>query len=198
MTGVPKLGIWSWSFVGVVAATVIIVIAFGAVSEIVLPLLFAAVLAVIFKPLVGYLERRGLKPTLGAGLIVLGLLALMVLVVVATVRGVIQQTDGIGDSVDAAIDKAVDELAIDEEALEDAKAAAEETSPAVAEGFVTKVVVRRRRADRPRQRRDPRLADHVLPAQGRRQHQALGRPADRAVDPGRGRRVPHRLVSDPP
>ena len=140
MTGVPKLGIWSWSFVGVVAATVILVIAFGAVSEIVLPLLFAAVLAVIFKPLVGHLERRGLKPTLGAGLVVLGLLALMVVVVVATVRGVIQQTDGIGDSVDAAIENAVDELDVDEEALEDAKAAAEETSPAVAEGFVTKVV----------------------------------------------------------
>ena len=98
----------------------ILVVAFGAVSEIVLPLLFAAVLAVVFKPLVGYLERHGLKPTLGAGLIVLGLLALMVLVVVATVRGVIQQTDGIGDSVDAAIDKAVDELEVDEEAFEDA------------------------------------------------------------------------------
>ena len=140
MNAVPRLGIWSWSFVGVVAATVIIVVAFGAVSEIVLPLLFAAVLAVIFKPLVGNLERRGLKPTLGAGLIVLGLLALMALVMVATVRGVVQQTDGIGDSVDAAIDKAVDELAVDEEALADAKAAAEETSPAVAEGFVTKVV----------------------------------------------------------
>ena len=125
---------------GVVAATVIVVVAFGAVSEIVLPLLFAAVLAVIFKPQVGNLERRGLKPTLGAGLIVLGLLALMALVMVATVRGVVQQTDGIGDSVDAAIEKAVDELAVDEEALEDAKAAAEETSPAVAEGFVTKVV----------------------------------------------------------
>ena len=136
----PRLGVWSWSFVGVVAATVIVVVAFGAVSEIVLPLLFAAVLAVIFKPLVGKLERRGLKPTLGAGLIVLGLLALMALVMVATVRGVIQQTDGIGDSVDAAIDNAVDELAIDEEALEDARAAAEETSPAVAEGFVTKIV----------------------------------------------------------
>ena len=136
----PRLGVWSWSFVGVVAATVIVVVAFGAVSEIVLPLLFAAVLAVIFKPLVGNLERRGLKSTLGAGLIVLGLLALMALVMVATVRGVIQQTDGIGDSVDAAMDKAVDELAIDEEALEDAKTAAEQTSPAVAEGFLTKVV----------------------------------------------------------
>jgi putative heme transporter len=140
VTGVPRLGIWSWSFVGVVAATVIVVVAFGAVSEIVLPLLFAAVLAVVFKPLVGTLERRGLKPTLGAGLVVLGLLALMTVVVVATVRGVIQQTDGIGDSVDAAIENAVDDLDIDEEALEDAKAAAEETSPAVAEGFVTKVV----------------------------------------------------------
>jgi len=136
----PRLGIWAWSFVGVVAATVIVVIAFGAVSEILLPLLFAAVLAVIFKPLVGKLERRGLKATLGAGLIVLGLLALMAVVVVATVRGVIQQTDGIGDSVDAALDKAADELAVDEEALEEARAAAEETSPAVAEGFVTKVV----------------------------------------------------------
>ena len=64
----------------------------------------------------------------------------MALVMVATVRGVIQQTDEIGGSVDAAIEKAVDELAVDEEALQDAKAAAEETSPAVAEGFVTKIV----------------------------------------------------------
>ena len=140
MNAVPRLGVWSWSFVGVVAATVIVVVAFGAVSEIVLPLLFAAVLAVVFKPLVGNLERRGLKPTLGVGLVVLGLLALMTIVVVATVRGVVQQTDEIGGSVDAAIENAVDDLDIDEEALEDAKAAAEETSPAVAEGFVTKVV----------------------------------------------------------
>jgi hypothetical protein len=36
-----------------VVATIIVVVALGAVSEIVLPLTFAAVLAVIFKPLVG-------------------------------------------------------------------------------------------------------------------------------------------------
>ena len=56
---VPKLGILAWSFVGAVAATAIVVTAFGAVSEILLPLVFAAVLAVVFKPLVGKLERRG-------------------------------------------------------------------------------------------------------------------------------------------
>ena len=140
LSSVPKLGIWAWSFVGFVVATVIVATALGAVSEIVLPLLFAAVLAVIFKPLVGKLERRGLKPTLAAGLIVLGLLALMTIVLVATARGIIQQRDEIGDSVDAALANASDDLSIDEEALEEARAAAEKTTPAVAEGFVTKIV----------------------------------------------------------
>ena len=50
---VPKLVVWAWSFVGAVAATIILVLALGAVSEIVLPLTFAAVLAMIFKPAVG-------------------------------------------------------------------------------------------------------------------------------------------------
>jgi putative heme transporter len=137
---VPRIGVLAWSFVGVVAATVIVVIAFGAVSEILLPLLFAAVLAVIFKPLVGKLERRGLKPTLAAGVIVLGLAALMTVVMVATVRGILQQTDEIGDSIDAALVNASAELDVDKESLDDARAAAEGTTPAIADGFVTKVV----------------------------------------------------------
>ena len=84
LSSVPKIGVWAWSFVGFVVATIIIATALGAVSEIVLPLLFAAVLAVVFKPLVRKLERRGLKPTLAAGVVVLGLLALMTVVFVAT------------------------------------------------------------------------------------------------------------------
>ena len=78
-----RAGVWAWSFVGFVVATIIVVAALAAVSEIVLPLTFAAVLAVIFKPLVGVLERHRFKPTLAAGLVVLGLLALMTGVVVA-------------------------------------------------------------------------------------------------------------------
>ena len=137
---VPRIGVWSWSFVGFVAATVIVVTALGAVSEIVLPAVFAAVLAVVFKPLVGKLERRGLKPTLAAGVVVLGLAALMTVVAVATVQGIVQQRDEIGASVDAAIANASAELDVGEESLLDARVAAEATTPAVAEGFVTKVV----------------------------------------------------------
>ena len=49
----PNL-VWAWNFVGAVAATIILVLALGALSEIVLPLTLAAVLAVIFKPAVGW------------------------------------------------------------------------------------------------------------------------------------------------
>jgi putative heme transporter len=136
----PRIGVLTWSFVGFVVATAIVFTAFGAVSEILLPLVFAAVLAIVFKPLVGKLERRGMKPTLAAGVVVLGLAALMTFVVVATVQGVLQQTDEIGASVDAALENASAELDVDEEALDGARAAAEKTAPAVTDGFVTKIV----------------------------------------------------------
>ena len=136
----PKIGVWSWTFVGFVIATIIVVTAVGAVSEILLPLLFAAVLAVIFKPLVGRLVRHRFKPSLAAGLIVLGLLLVGTVAVVATVRGVVDQTDEIGASVDAAIDNASGDLDIDPESLNDAKAATQEAGPMIAEGVATKLV----------------------------------------------------------
>jgi putative heme transporter len=140
---IPKLGVGAWSFVGFVVAMIIVVVALGAVSEIVLPLTFAAVLAIVFKPLVGVLVRHRFKPTLAAGLVVLGLLALMAGVVVATVRGVVEQTDQIGASVDAALDKAAeqtDAVGVDQAALDQARAAAEEAEPTVTGGVLTEVV----------------------------------------------------------
>ena len=143
LSWVPKLGVWAWSFVGFVVAMIIVVTALGAVSEIVLPMTFAAVLAIVFRPLVGTLVRHGFKPTLAAGLVVLGLLALMALVVVATVRGVVEQTDQIGASVDAALEEAAGQtggLGIDKAALDEARAAAEEAEPTVTGGVLTQLV----------------------------------------------------------
>jgi predicted PurR-regulated permease PerM len=143
LSWVPKVGVGAWSFVGFVVAMIIVVTALGAVSEIVLPLTFAAVLAVVFKPLVGILQRHRLRPTLAAGLVVLGLLALMAVVVVATVRGVVEQTDQISASVDAALDQAADQtdaLGVDQAALDQARAATEEATPMVTGGILTKVV----------------------------------------------------------
>ena len=103
---IPWLGFWAWSFVGLVVATMIVATSLAAVSEIMLPPTFAAVLAVIFKPLAAVLTRHKVKPSIAAGLLVLGLLALATGVVVATVRGVTAQADQIGVTFDAALNKA--------------------------------------------------------------------------------------------
>jgi predicted PurR-regulated permease PerM len=140
---IPRLGVWAWSFVGCVVASIIIFVALAAVSEIVLPMTFAAVLAVIFKPFVGTLRRHGVKPSLAAGLIVLGLLTLMAGVVVATVRGVVDQTQDIGDSADAALAELADQtdaLGIDDEALADARAAVEDAAPMITTGILAGLV----------------------------------------------------------
>ena len=47
---IPRIGVLSWSFVGIVIAAIIVCTALGFVSEIVLPMTFAAVLAISFKP----------------------------------------------------------------------------------------------------------------------------------------------------
>jgi predicted PurR-regulated permease PerM len=135
----PKLGIWAWSFVGVVAALIIIAFALGAVSEIVLPMTFAAVLAVCFKPMARSLQRRGLKASAAAGVVVLGLLALGTLVAVGTVRGVVDQTAAISASVDAAIDKAVAEVDADQASLETLRTSIEGAAPTVSDGFLTRL-----------------------------------------------------------
>ena len=136
---VPKLGIWAWTFVGVVIATVVIVVSLAAVSEIVLPLTFAVVLAIIFKPLAGAMARRGVKPTLAAGLVVLGLLALAAFVVFATINGVVDQADQISAAADSAVNELADQ-GINKADLEDARKAVEDAKPMITTGFLSGLV----------------------------------------------------------
>ena len=135
-----SVGVWAWSFVGLVVALLIVVVALAAVSEILLPLTFAVVLAVMFTPLVGSLARHRVKPSLAAGFVVLGLLVLMGGVVVATGRGVVDQAAQIGETVDAALEEAAkqtDELGIDQAALDDARAAVEDAGPITTTGALS-------------------------------------------------------------
>ena len=194
----PKIGAWAWSFVGIVIATIIVVTALAAVSEIALPLLFAAVLAVIFKPVAGSLERHGFNPSQAAGVLVLGLLLLMTVVVTATVRGVLDQTDEIGASVDAAKDYAVQELGLDEKTMDEARTATEDAAPAVGEGVLPAIVSSLGSLVDLRRRPDPGRPDHVLPAEGRRATPKGGRGPGEPIDPRRRERLHLRLVRDPP
>lgn len=140
---IPRLGMLAWSFVGCVVAAAIVVLTLAAVSEIVVPLVFAAVLAVIFKPVVRFLRNKRLNAGLAAGLVVLCLLLLMVAVCVATLRGVTEQADEIGSVTDKAIGNAanqVDALGISRAALDDARTATEQATPMISTGLVTHLV----------------------------------------------------------
>lgn len=131
-----ELGLGAWAMLGIIGLTAVVVVALATVSSVVLPLLFAMVLAVIFRPLGARLERRGAPPSLAAGAVVLGLVLLCAAVVGLTVRGVISRTDEIVDEVEAALI----ELDVDEDAVEEARSAVEGLDPSVTSGFARVVV----------------------------------------------------------
>lgn len=138
--GMPKLGVWAWAFVGIVAATAIIVTAFAAVKEIMLPLTFAVVLAIIFKPMAVRLTGRRIRPGVAAGIVVLGLLGLMVLVAVATVQGIVAQRGAIGSSVDDAAAEAGESLSVDPATWNAVQESIETMAPTIQFGFVSTLV----------------------------------------------------------
>jgi len=131
-----ELGLGAWALLGIIGLTAVVVVGLATVSSVVLPLLFAMVLAVLFRPLGARLERRGVPASAAAGIVVLGLILLCAAVVGLTVRGVISQTDRIVDEVEAALI----ELDIEENAVEEARSAVEGLDPSVTSGFA-KVVV---------------------------------------------------------
>jgi predicted PurR-regulated permease PerM len=136
---VSKLGILAWSFIGFVIVFVIIIAALAAVNAVVLPMLFAVVLAIAFKPLVGIMVRHRFNPGLAAGIVVLGLLVLVIGAFVGTVRGVLDQGLQIDASSDAAINYAsqyTDAIAVDQESLNSAKTAIKEAIPTLLTGVL--------------------------------------------------------------
>ena len=140
---VPRLGVWAWSFVGFVVASIIVFVALAAVSEIVLPLTFAAVLAIIFKPVVRILERHKVWPALAAGIVVLGLLAVVAGVIIATVRGVTQQADQISGVADKALYKAADltdAVGVDQSSLDALRKAIDDAAPMITTGVLSGLV----------------------------------------------------------
>jgi putative heme transporter len=133
---VARAGITAWSIVGAVVLTSIVVAVLGAISSVVLPLLFAAVLAVLFRPTAAWLEDRRVPPAFAAGGVVLGLVLAVVGVVALAVRGVADQTTRIGEQVA----RALEETGLSASQAADLRDSLDELAPAVTGGFVRLLV----------------------------------------------------------
>ncbi len=130
-----RLGLASWSLIGMIVLVGLVVYGLAAVSSLVLPLLFAMVFAVVFRPLVTRITRLGLRPAAAAGLMVVGLLAVCGGVVVMTINGVVDQSDRITTEVDDALSQ----LDVDESAIAEVRKVIEKGASGLGTGFLSSI-----------------------------------------------------------
>ena len=86
-----RVGLTSWLLLGIIGLIVVILLALGAVSGIVIPLVIAVILGTVLEPLVEALERRGVKPLLASIAALVVALALAAGTVAIVVSGFRQQ-----------------------------------------------------------------------------------------------------------
>jgi predicted PurR-regulated permease PerM len=103
---VPPLGRSAWLLVGIAILVAIVLLVLGLVSDLLIPLTFAAILGAVFVPLVDRFERWHVPRSLGAPLVVLLVLATVMVVVWMVFNQIIGQGSEIIDKVTAGIDTA--------------------------------------------------------------------------------------------
>jgi putative heme transporter len=99
------LGFASWLLVGFVLIIVGLVWLLGQTSTIVMPVILALVLGAVAGPIVGALERRGLPRAAGAGMVLLGLVAIGVLIFALIVHGISANSGDISAKSSQALDE---------------------------------------------------------------------------------------------
>jgi putative heme transporter len=109
----PRLPDWlrtsgrdAWLLVGVALLGAIVFLLLGLISDLVIPLIFASILAAIFVPLVDRLERWRVRRWLGAPLVVLLVIGVVLAVVWMVVAGILDQGGEIIARVTAGFDRA--------------------------------------------------------------------------------------------
>ena len=137
------LGLACWLLVGVTALLAGLVLLLGATSEITQPVVAGFVVAAVCTPLVSLLQRRRVPRAVGAGLVLLILVALGVLIVLLVVGGITSQTDAIGTHASAAADRLegwVEDAGVDSSGAASAKENVEKAVPEIVSTLVNGIV----------------------------------------------------------
>ena len=98
-----RWGRGSWQLLGIIAVVVISYSALSAVSGLIVPLVIAVVIGMLATPLVDLLEQRKVPRSVGALLVLVGLVVVVLGAAVIAVNGVIEQGDEITRQLTAGI-----------------------------------------------------------------------------------------------
>ena len=97
-------GVNGWLGLGLAGAAAVIIWGVGYTSSLVVPFLFAAVLAILFTPVVEWLTRHRIPRVAAAILVLLGLVVVAVASTLAVVQGIAQVAPEIGTVISSAFD----------------------------------------------------------------------------------------------
>jgi predicted PurR-regulated permease PerM len=139
---VRRVGIVAWTIIGCVVVATIAITALAAVSELVLPLVFAVMLGAAVHPLARSLQRW-MKPAAAAAVVVLGSIAGLGLVAVLVVRNIVHQTGELAHQVDRALAElagTTDEIGLDASALDSIRRAIASAAAFIGRGIVTLLI----------------------------------------------------------
>jgi putative heme transporter len=133
---VVRGGRLAWGFVGMCIAAAIVLSALAVASSVVLPLFLAVVLAILFRPLVRWLQRHHLPAPLAAGVVVISLVLASIAFIWMVVVGIIREADELISQLEAALS----ELDIDESTTASITDAVDNLEPTVSFGLVEALV----------------------------------------------------------
>jgi predicted PurR-regulated permease PerM len=133
-----RVGVQSWLFIGLVLAASIFFAGMTVLNDIVIPLIISTLLAILFSPLVDWLERNKVSRTVGTVLamilILLGFLGLVFIII----KGIVQQGPEIAYQLQAGwtnLQIALSELNIWLPSVDQVTANLTEALPAIFEGL---------------------------------------------------------------
>ena len=92
-----RVGVQSWLFIGFVLAFFVLIAVFSLLNDILIPMIISLLLAILFRPLVDWLENKKISRSLGTVLTMAFILIVMIGLVLIVVFGIIQQGPEIAD-----------------------------------------------------------------------------------------------------
>jgi predicted PurR-regulated permease PerM len=139
---VSRWGRTSWMLIGILALATIVYSALAGLSGLIIPLVIATVVGMLATPLVDFLEQRRVPRSVGAGVVMLGLLAAVLGSIALAVHGVIDQADDIDrflaaglESINSWLNSLSLDLGVPDERLEQAKQFGLDLIPGLASWF---------------------------------------------------------------
>ncbi|HUV19833.1 MAG TPA: AI-2E family transporter [Ilumatobacteraceae bacterium] len=129
-------------FIGTVLALAVITVMIAATRDLTIPLAIGIFLAIVFAPFVDWLEDRGIKRGAGAGIVLVGLVAVIVGCGWITAEALYSQGDALTENLQGAVEEVktwVEDLPISAAAVDEVDSTAHDAAPVARDGVATAV-----------------------------------------------------------